>query len=107
MTLPDTEARKALFADPGTLFSRATDLVSADLSGDMAILNLQTKTYFGLADVGAFIWQQLEVSTNFRTILNALMNEFEVNESQCAADLEKFLDKLIQIGLLTANTAMK
>lgn len=100
MTLPETDSRKALFADPDTLFSRSTDQVSADLNGDMAILNLQTKTYFGLAEVGAFIWQQLEVPTSLVNLTQSVVAEFEVEPSSCSADVTVFLGKLASLGLL-------
>ena len=100
MTLPDNDARKALLADPGTLYSRATDQVSADLNGDMAILNLETKTYFGLAGVSAFIWQKLEQPTHLAQLTQAIQDEFEVEEMQCKADAAIFLNKLDSLGLL-------
>lgn len=89
-----------MFEDPSTLFSRAIDQVSADLNGDMAILNLKTKTYFGLAGVGAFIWQKLEVPTDFASLTAAVMAEFEVEPAQCRADVAALLEKLTSIGLL-------
>ena len=97
------EQHNAIFADPGTLFSRATDQVSADLNGDMAILNLQTKTYFGLAGVGAFIWQGLEVPTDFASLAQVVVAEFNVEERQCRVDLAIFIEKLYSLGLLNIS----
>ena len=105
MTLPDNYAQKALFADPETLYSQATDQVSADLNGDMAILNLQTKTYFGLADVGAFIWKKLETPTDFASLTQAVVAEFEVTTDRCSQDVTAFLEKLASLGLLKLRTA--
>ena len=93
-----------MFADPLTLFSRATDQVSADLNGDLAILNLKTKTYFGLADVGAFIWQQLETPTNFAGLTQAVETEFEVKAEQCCSDVMALLAKLSSLGLLNTSS---
>ena len=107
MTLPDTDARKALFADPETLYSRATDQVSADLNGDMAILNLQTKTYFGVAEVGALIWRKLEVPTDFASLTQAVTAEFEVGSAQCDADVTRFLEKLASLGLIEFQRSKK
>lgn len=95
----------ALFADPATLFSRATDQVSADLNGDMAILNLQTKTYFGLAGVGAFIWQKLEEPTDFANLTQAVLDEFDVESERCSADVAAFLEKLASLGLLRVSSS--
>ena len=36
------------------------DQVSADLSGEAAILNLKSSTYFGLNTVGASIWKLIQ-----------------------------------------------
>ena len=100
MALPNTDARKALFAHPETLYTRATHQVSADLNGDMAILNLQTKTYYGLAGVGAFIWRKLEVPTDYASLTQAVMEEFEIDRTQCRLDVASFLEKLDSIALL-------
>ena len=100
MTLPDNNTQRALFADPETLYSQATDQVSADLKGEMAILNLQSKTYFGVAGVGAFIWGKLETPTDFARLTQAVAAEFDVESKQCDADVTKFLEKLATLGLL-------
>ena len=107
MTLPDIANRNALFADPVALFSRATDQVSADLNGDMAILNLQTKTYFGLAGVGAFIWRQLEFPTGLASLTQAVVAEFEVEPAQCNLDTAEFLNNLASFGLLEMSNKSK
>lgn len=89
-----------MFGDLGTLFSKATEQVSVDLNGDMAILNLNTKTYFGLADVGAFIWQKLDSPTDLAKLTQAVVDEFEVESEQCRADVTVFLENLASLGLL-------
>ena len=100
MTLPDINAQKAMFADPETLYSQETDQVAADMNGDIAILNLHTKTYFGVAGAGAFIWRKLEIPTNFGDLTQAIVAEFDVGPAQCEADVTKFLEKLASLGLL-------
>jgi hypothetical protein len=100
------DERAAMLADPDTLFSRATDQVSADLNGDMAILNLQTKTYFGLTGVGAFIWQKLEKPTDIAALTQAIAEQFQVEQAQCAVDAAAFLDKLASLGLLKIQSGL-
>lgn len=92
-----------MFAEPETLFSKATDQVSANLDGDIAILNLQSKTYFGLTGVGAFIWDKLEVPTNFADLTQAVVDEFEVDPARCGDDLIKFLERLASLSLLEVH----
>lgn len=104
MTIPGPDERTALFGDPDTLFSRATDQVSADLNGDMAILNLQTKTYFGLDGVGAFIWQKLDAPTDLKSLIQSIVDKFDVDQAQCRTDVIKFLEKLAASGLLNLTS---
>ena len=107
MEIPELSQDDAMFADPGALFSRATDQVSADLNGDMAILNLQTKTYFGLAGVGAFIWQKLETPTDFASLTQAVVDEFDVEVEQCRLDITNFLEKLASIQIIKIHIKTK
>ncbi|NCB42984.1 MAG: PqqD family peptide modification chaperone [Clostridia bacterium] len=47
-----------------------------------------------LNDVSAFIWKQLENSISREDLLKAILDEFEINEQEAAADLDEFLGKL-------------
>jgi len=92
-----------MVTQPDTIFSKATDQISADMNGDVAILNLQTKAFFGVAGVAAFIWHQLDEPTDFEKLVTAVVNEFEVEPAQCIPDIAAFLTKLIALGLLNTH----
>lgn len=53
-----------------------------------------------LNSVGAFLWSQLEKETDFDTVLNAMLNEYEVDETTAKSDLEKFIKELEESNLL-------
>ena len=89
-----------MFADPDVLISRIPDQLSVELDGEIAILKLESKMYFGLTDVGAFIWNWLETPTVLITLAQAVSAHFEVNPAQAAADAERFLSELEGAGLL-------
>ena len=76
------------------------DQLSCELNGEIAILNLKSKLYFGLTDVGAFIWQLLESRTDMATLAHAVTAEFAIDAARCAADVEAFLEDLNRAGLL-------
>ena len=77
-----------------------SDQLSCALNGEIAILNYTSKLYFGLTNVGAFIWQLLESSTDLATLTQAVTEEFDVDNVRCAADIKRFLQDLIAVGLL-------
>ena len=65
----------------------------------MVLLELSSERYFGLNEVGTRIWQLLSDGGDPRAVLDALFEEFEVDRDQLAADLEAYLDEMVQAGL--------
>lgn len=90
---------------PTVLYRRAVNQISVDLDGEIAILNLDTKLYFGLTDVGALLWEKLEEACDFESLCNAVMAAFEVGEAQCANDVQTFLAALYDARLVIRSTA--
>jgi hypothetical protein len=82
------------------LYKRAVNQISVDLDGEIAILNLDTKLYFGLTDVGALIWDKLEEPSDLKALCSAVSATFNVGEEQCASDVESFLAALDKARLL-------
>lgn len=76
------------------------DQVSADLSGEAAILNLTSGIYYGLNEVGASIWRLLQEPKTAGEIKDALLSEYDVAEEQCESDLTVLLEELLSRGLI-------
>ena len=89
-----------MIADPNVLICRIPDQLSVELDGEIAILNLKSKLYFGLTDVGAFIWNLLETPTDLAALAAAVSAHFEVDTARAAADAKRFLSELNGAGLL-------
>ncbi|MBE6793767.1 MAG: PqqD family protein [Ruminococcaceae bacterium] len=53
-----------------------------------------------LNEVGAFLWRQLESETTFESVLQAVLAEYEVDESVAKADLERFVKELEEANLI-------
>jgi hypothetical protein len=84
-----------------TVVTQVANQVSVDLTGETAILNLETMTYFGLDPVGHFVWDRLAEPKPVNEICVAMRQEFDVSEGDCQADVLTFLDALDKAGLLT------
>ncbi len=69
--------------------------VSADLSGEAAILNLKTGIYYGLNEVGASIWKLIQEPRTVREVKDAIVQEYEVDPDQCEKDLLALLNELL------------
>jgi len=78
----------------------AKDQVSADLSGEAAILNLRTSTYFGLNTVGASIWKLVQEPKTVSQIRDAIIREYDVEPDRCEHDILELLQDLSKHGLI-------
>ena len=76
------------------------DQVSADLSGEAAILNLKTSTYFGLNTVGASIWKLIQEPKTVSQIRDAIIQEYDVEPDRCEHDILELLQELSKHGLI-------
>lgn len=77
--------------------------VSADLSpnttGEVVILGLKDGMYFELNEVGARIWQLIQEPRTVRSVITALLEEYDVPREQCEADVLSMAGQMIRRGL--------
>jgi Coenzyme PQQ synthesis protein D (PqqD) len=83
-----------------TMVKQSKEQVSCNLNGEVAILNLRSTLYFGLDEVGAYIWQELSEPRRISELCTAVLERFDVDETRCHADVFEFLAKLEQTGLI-------
>lgn len=67
---------------------------------ESVILNLNTESYHGLDDVGTSMWTALTKSASIQEALEALLSEYDAEPAQLRQDLDDFLDKLHQRGMV-------
>lgn len=80
------------------------DQVSADLSSESAesvvILNLKDGVYYELKEVGTRVWSLLQQPSSVQSILDKLLEEYEVDAERCEADLLALAENLAKFGLV-------
>jgi hypothetical protein len=72
---------------------------------EMAILNLQNSTYYGLNPVGAFIWSLMQRPTSVRELRDAMLKKYEVDEQRCERELLDLLQAMCSEGLVQVQSA--
>jgi coenzyme PQQ synthesis protein D (PqqD) len=92
------------FADELTIVA-APDQASVDLDDEAAILNLKTGIYFGLNEVGAWIWRLIQEPRTVAEIREAVLGQFEVEPETCQSDLQALLRELEQNQLIEVGPA--
>jgi len=71
---------------------------------DYLVLDLSSGRYFGLGEVGGFIWQRLDGSLDLAAVAAAVSDHFEVPVEQAREDLLEFVAQLIADGLAEASS---
>jgi hypothetical protein len=85
---------------PNTRLSRVQDLLSTQLDQETVLMSIDAGAYYGLGGAAQSIWKILEVPVTFFELVDRLVKEYRVSPQTCTADLEPFLLKLEQEGLL-------
>ena len=83
--------KKVIFAD--TVFAQEVD-------GEMVLLDMNSENYFGLDEVGTAIWQAMQDDGNLKKVFEVLLEQYEVEEDVLKNDLEAFVGKLEESGLV-------
>jgi hypothetical protein len=78
----------------------ADDLVSCDMEGETALMSVENGKYYSLDPVGSRIWAFIEKARPVSAICSVLLEEFEVEPSQCRSDVLAFLNELAQDNLI-------
>ncbi len=87
------------FADD-SLVSAVEDVVSCELAGGAALLDLRSSTYYSLNPVGAHVWELLQQPTSVADLQEALLARYEVEPAQCRQDLTQLLASLGELGVI-------
>lgn len=84
----------------------STDL-SSDASDSTVILNLKDGVYYELEKVAVRIWKLIQQPCSIQSILDVLIDEYEVDMQQCEADLMALIEDLSKKELVEIITGPK
>ena len=79
------------------------DVAACQLDGEVVLLNLHQGTYYGLDEVGAYIWNSMQQARPVAEIHQDLLRHYDVEPELCAHDLLNLLNQLEQAGLITVH----
>jgi hypothetical protein len=91
---------EGMLIEPTTVVKQSKHQVFCNLDDEVAILNLKSTLYFGLDEVGAYIWQALSEPRAVNELCKVVLDQFDVEEARCNTDVLKFLTDLDQAGLI-------
>ncbi len=79
---------------PDSVVKVAPDVLFSEVQGEAVLLNVKTGIYFGLNEVGTFIWTSLEESVNLSALQERLVEKYEASPEQVWTDLVALITDL-------------
>jgi len=76
------------------------DVVWTKLGDEVAILNSETGTYFGLDPVGSRIWCLMAEGLGIDEVVAKLLAEYQVDEERVRNDLRELIEQLEERALV-------
>lgn len=83
----------------------AGEQISSDIGNEVVILNLANGVYYGLNEIGAFIWQHLQESLEVNDVCELLLAEYDVSREECERDVLALVQHLSDEGLIEVQHA--
>jgi hypothetical protein len=74
--------------------------LSTQLGDEVVILGLRDSVYYGLANVGARVWEALQTPHTLGEIVDMIVAEYDVPAERAEADLQVLLADLHARGLV-------
>lgn len=74
--------------------------VACDVEQGLAILDLQSNTYFSLDPVGASIWHAMAAPVSLDQLAEGIAAEYAVAPETCRGDIADLLDDMMKHGLV-------
>ncbi|MFH1459659.1 MAG: PqqD family protein [Candidatus Omnitrophota bacterium] len=78
-----------------------------EVEDNIVVITQQTKKIHVLSGCGLMLWQRLEQSQTKQDLLQAILDEYEVEPAQAQADLDKFLEEVIAKDIIRQQTTDK
>jgi len=88
-----------------SVVSRSPETLSNSVDDETVLLDVAKSSYYGLGPVASRIWQDLAEPVRVETIVNQLLDEYEVSRDQCERDILIFLRQLYLAGLLLVRVS--
>ncbi len=83
-----------------TRYVRNTKTVSGRLHDELVMMDLDQGKYFSLNPVATRIWDLLEKPIGIDELCRLLLEEYEVEEAQCRAEVGDVVAEMVKVGIV-------
>jgi hypothetical protein len=76
------------------------DVVSCDLGGETAMLEMKEGVYYGLNEMGTVIWELIQEPITILELVDIILKDYEVDEETCFMDIVELIDQMVENKLV-------
>jgi Coenzyme PQQ synthesis protein D (PqqD) len=92
----------------GQVFMRSRSVVSRVVSGETLVVPVRGKvgdlaSIYSFNGTGSLIWQKLDAPSTLASLVEAVEYEFLVGQEQAHRDVTKFMQDLLDVGLVDVS----
>jgi hypothetical protein len=74
--------------------------IVSDMAGEKVMLSIKNGKYYNLGEIGGAIWDLIEEPIIINQLVSSLMNNYQVNQSDCREHVISFLEGLLSEELI-------
>lgn len=78
----------------------SSEHVSTPMNQETVLLHLQNGKHLSLNRVGCVVWEHVQQETSVASVVDVIMEQFEVDRSRCESDVLRILESLSSAGLI-------
>jgi Coenzyme PQQ synthesis protein D (PqqD) len=87
------------------MIRRQGEWLSAKVGDELVMMSVDRGDYLGLTEIGARIWELIEVPREVEELCGKLQEEFDVSAETCRMDVEAFLNELVKHDAISLDPA--
>lgn len=76
------------------------EIVTAEMDGETVMMSVETGKYYNLGKMGSVIWGMLGEPSAVDSIIENLLEKYQVGREQCEVEVLSFLKQTHKEGLL-------
>lgn len=89
------------------VYSRAVDLMEAELGSELVALDAEAGTCFGFNEVATSVWRLLAEPQTLQQLCSTLSQQYVVEQQECKSDVSALLEELVRAGLVRETASPK
>ncbi|WP_226038124.1 lasso peptide biosynthesis PqqD family chaperone [Aquibacillus saliphilus] len=74
--------------------------IVSDMDGEKVMLSINKGKYYNLGEMGGEIWDQIKEPTSVKELIESLLAQYDVEESECRDQVISFLGMLASEELI-------